>query len=79
MNVFAKTLEEQDPLRVLSNRETQVALYMARGIVPSAIAETLDLSVKTVGTYRERIFKKLGIKSNAELAVLIWRTEREAA
>lgn len=51
----------------LSTREYQVAAMMAAGTKPLQIAEELAMSVKTVGTYRVRIFNKMNIKSNAEL------------
>ena len=51
----------------LSNREYQVMCLIAAGQKPQQIADALAMSVKTVGTYRARIFKKLNIKNNAEL------------
>ena len=41
---------------------------IARGVPPAATAAELQLSVKTVGTYRARNLEKLGLASNAELA-----------
>ena len=52
----------------LSWRELQVFTRIARGVPPAATAAELQLSVKTVGTYRARILEKLGLASNAELA-----------
>lgn len=52
----------------LSERELQVFLRLARGESVSAIAEALNLSVKTVSTYRSRLLEKLDVASNAELA-----------
>ena len=53
---------------LLSRRELQVFTRIARGLPPAATAAELQLSVKTVGTYRSRILEKLGVASNAELA-----------
>ena len=53
----------------LSERELQVFLRLARGQSVSEIGEVLNLSVKTVSTYRTCLLEKLGIASNAELAV----------
>ena len=53
---------------VLSDREYQVLCMIASGISRREIAGRLSLSVKTVSTYRNRIFKKMGMKSSAELA-----------
>ena len=53
---------------LLSERELQVFLRLAKGESVSVIAETLHLSVKTVSTYRTRVLEKLNVSSNAELA-----------
>jgi DNA-binding NarL/FixJ family response regulator len=52
----------------LSERELQVFLRLARGESVSEIGVALNLSVKTVSTYRSRLLLKLGVASNAELA-----------
>ncbi|MDH4394112.1 MAG: response regulator transcription factor [Limnobacter sp.] len=52
----------------LSERELQVFLRLAKGESVSSIAEVLNLSVKTVSTYRTRLLEKLAVASNAELA-----------
>lgn len=55
------------PHEALSDREYQVLCLIASGKTVSEIAETLNLSVKTVSTYRSRILEKMQMKSNAEL------------
>ena len=50
----------------LSERETEVLVLLGRGFTNQAIAEQLDLSPKTVATYRARIGDKLGLKSTAD-------------
>jgi DNA-binding NarL/FixJ family response regulator len=55
------------PHELLSDRELDVMLRIAAGRAVGEIAEELDLSVKTVSTYRTRILQKTGMKSNAEL------------
>ena len=40
---------------------------MAQGETSKVIGERLDLSRRSVETYRYRIMKKLGLKSSAEL------------
>ncbi|MCJ7558077.1 MAG: response regulator transcription factor [Gammaproteobacteria bacterium] len=52
----------------LSAREYQVALMISAGKKPVQISAELAMGVKTVGTYRTRIFRKMNIKSSAELA-----------
>jgi DNA-binding NarL/FixJ family response regulator len=51
----------------LSEREVEVARLTAAGHSNKEIASRLDLSVKTVETYRARGMEKLGLKSRAEL------------
>jgi two-component system invasion response regulator UvrY len=52
----------------LSERELEVFLQLAKGATVSDIANSLNLSVKTVSTYRSRLLEKLSLSSNAELA-----------
>ncbi|HXH17630.1 MAG TPA: response regulator transcription factor [Chitinophagales bacterium] len=47
----------------LSDREMEVLLLLAEGKKLSEIAGALSLSVKTVSTYKMRIFEKLRLKS----------------
>jgi two-component system, NarL family, invasion response regulator UvrY len=58
---------QQAPHESLSNRELQVLRMIATGQTIKEIAGELALSEKTVGTYRMRIAKKLGLDSNVEL------------
>ncbi len=55
------------PHEQLSAQEMRVMLLIAAGTAPAQIAETMNLSVKTVGTYRARILEKAGWKNNTEL------------
>ncbi len=55
------------PHESLSIRELQVLRMVASGRTIKEIAAELALSEKTVGTYRLRIAKKLGLNSNVEL------------
>lgn len=51
----------------LSKREQQVLVMLADGLTTKRIASKLDLSVKTIGTYREHLMQKLDIHSVAGL------------
>lgn len=51
----------------LSDRELQVLGLLAAGRELGEIATELSLSVKTVGTYRERLKSKLGVETAREL------------
>ena len=53
--------------RVLSDREIEVLRLLTEGRRTKEIAEVLDISTKTVETYRGRIMLKLGIDNLAEL------------
>lgn len=55
------------PHEGLSDREFQVLRLIASGRTVSEIAETLNLSVKTISTYRTRVLEKMQLKHNAEL------------
>jgi two-component system, NarL family, invasion response regulator UvrY len=55
------------PHESLSSRELQVLRMVAGGRSIKEIAAELALSEKTIGTYRLRIAKKLGLNSNVEL------------
>ncbi len=55
------------PHERLSDREIQVLCMMAAGKTASGIAAALNLSIKTVSTYRTRIIEKTGMATNAEL------------
>lgn len=57
------------PHEQLSERELQVFLRLARGQSVTEIGSTLNLSIKTVSTYRTRLLEKIGVGSNAELAI----------
>jgi DNA-binding NarL/FixJ family response regulator len=51
----------------LTDRETSVLKSLARGLTSKEIAARLDLSVKTVDTYKARATEKLQLKTRAEI------------
>jgi DNA-binding CsgD family transcriptional regulator len=51
----------------LSDRELEVFHLIGRGFTTRAIAEELELSVKTVEAHKANIKAKLGLKSAPEL------------
>ena len=55
------------PHEALSGREYTVLLKISEGLTTAEIALALNLSPKTVGTYRARILEKMGINTTAEL------------
>nr|WP_306278085.1 UvrY/SirA/GacA family response regulator transcription factor [Pseudomonas aeruginosa] len=65
--------QHDSPFDSLSEREIQIALMIANCHKGQSISDKLCLSPKTVNTYRYRIFEKLSITSDVELALLAVR------
>jgi len=59
---------EKDLPGSLSMRELQVLKRLAMGSTNQEIAESYNISVKTVDTHRQRILKKLGLRNNADIS-----------
>ena len=59
---------EDKALHNLTRREEEVAVLVARGLTNRDIAKGLHLSEHTIATHVRRIFKKLGLRSRAQLA-----------
>jgi DNA-binding NarL/FixJ family response regulator len=55
------------PHETLSDREYQILRLLAKGMTGKQIAQNLYLSEKTVSTYRERVLRKVAVKSTADL------------
>lgn len=58
----------------LSRRELQVAILCSDGNGVNRISDLLRISPRTVYAYRQKIFGKLGIRSDVELSLLAIRT-----
>ena len=58
---------ELNKLAILSKREREVFMGLAQGRLTKEIAFDLNLSSKTISTYRNRILEKLDLKNNAEM------------
>jgi len=54
-------------VQVLSEREAEVTKLLAQGLTMKEIAQQLNVSPRTLETYRARAMEKLGLKSRAEL------------
>lgn len=65
--------KSENPFDLLSEREMQVAMMVVNCQSPQQIADQLFVSVKTVNTYRYRIFEKLNIDSDVKLTHLAMR------
>jgi two-component system invasion response regulator UvrY len=57
----------------LSPREFEVFVQLARGQSVVAVAETLSLSVSTVGTHVHKIKQKLDVSNTSEITLLALR------
>ncbi len=55
------------PLETLSDRELQVLRLLTHGAKMREMAATLNISIKTVETYRARLIKKLNLRNNIDL------------
>jgi two-component system, NarL family, invasion response regulator UvrY len=55
------------PHERLSDREFEIFLLLGAGRSVSAIANSLNLSVKTVSTHRTHILEKTGFEDNADI------------
>lgn len=57
----------ENPFKALSDREMQITMMITKGNKVQDIAERLNLSPKTVNSYRYRLFEKLNISGDVEL------------
>jgi len=64
---FAGGRDSASSVSRLSDRELEVFQLIGAGLTTNEIAKTLQLSVKTVETYRAKIKSKLTLKNNMEL------------
>lgn len=62
---------EGSPFDVLSSRELEVAMMLVRGKPLTLIGEQLNLSPKTVSTYKQRLMEKLHVDHVIGLAHLM--------
>lgn len=65
-----ESVTESSPLEQLSNRELEVAQLLIRGLGILEIANTLDIHVNTVSTYKSRVFEKMNVLSIPELVAV---------
>ena len=58
---------DQPSHELLSDREFQVFLYIGEGLSLSNIGVKLNLSVKTISTYKSRIYEKMNMENTSEI------------
>ena len=64
---------ETNPVDILSDREFEVFIALAKGKTTNEIADTLCLSPRTVGTHLYNIKQKLNAGNSAEIALIAMR------
>ncbi|HEX8468621.1 MAG TPA: LuxR C-terminal-related transcriptional regulator, partial [Allosphingosinicella sp.] len=68
---LAEWSPEPDPLELLTSRELEIALLIAAGQEAKAIARRLRISFHTVRVHTGRIYAKLGLHKQTELAARV--------
>jgi DNA-binding NarL/FixJ family response regulator len=70
-----------NPIDRLSNRELQILHMIGKGMSTRETAHSLNLSIKTVESHRQRIKRKLNLTTGTQLVqyAVNWFTGREAA
>lgn len=62
----AASATSSEPYQTLSDREFQVLRLIAKGGTVGVMAEEMNLSIKTITTFRKRMMDKMGFRNNAE-------------
>jgi two-component system response regulator NreC len=62
-----ETRQRESAFSMLSSREREILQLLAEGKTAREVAETVNISVKTVDTHKQNVMKKLNLGSFAEL------------
>ncbi|MBQ0799412.1 MAG: response regulator [Porticoccaceae bacterium] len=62
--------QEGSPLASLSQRELQIAQMITSGHRANEVAAVLNISPKTINTYKYRIYDKLGVTNDVQLTLV---------
>ena len=65
-----QTQPKSSPFDSLSKRERHIIKLVSCGYPAQFIAKQLEISIKTVSTFKRRAFKKLGIQRDSDLVLL---------
>ena len=66
-NILLNGGAETNPENLLTKREVEVLKFYAEGYSTREISEKLFVSVKTIGTHKQHILKKLDLRSVADM------------
>lgn len=69
-DMFYLDIRTRTPVDDLSEREREIGHFFAKGETYKAIARNFDISPSTVRNHLSTIYRKLGIRSKAELVML---------
>jgi DNA-binding CsgD family transcriptional regulator len=69
--VLLSNLERSKALTVLTRREREIALQIARGLGTKQIAHNLGISPHTAVTYVNRMRNKLGVRNRPEIVAAL--------
>ena len=63
----------------LTDRELEVFTLIGTGLTTREIADCMNIAIKTVGTYRDRIKQKLHLKSGSDLTrkAVLWKEKEQ--
>lgn len=59
---------------IFTERELEVVRYCAQGLMAKEIADKMDISIRTVDNFKQKIFKKMGFTSTAELVLYAYQS-----
>ncbi len=64
-------IQDGSGMRILSDREAQVAKFVAQGANNREIAQALQISERTVKAHLSAIFEKLGVRDRLQLSLRV--------
>ncbi len=68
-----KSLQTEDPVEALTEREYQVLIALSSGLSNRELAESLTVTEKTAKTHVSSVLAKLGVKSRTQAALYAWQ------
>lgn len=67
MKGLARKGHDEKEISVLTSRETDVLIHVANGLMNKEVADTLNISIRTVDCHKNNIMRKLQVNNTAEL------------